>query len=156
MDRRLFHRLGASQLARTVCSAAGNAGFDYTVGARRGTDPETTSQARYIIAWGSNLASVNMHQMTYVRQAQRAGATFVHIDVQQNRTTAFADRFVQVRPGTDAALALGMMHVIIRDGLHDAEYVRAHTVGFEALAERVRGVSAGARRTDHRRSRRRQ
>jgi anaerobic selenocysteine-containing dehydrogenase len=138
MDRRLFNRLGASQLARTVCSAAGNAGYDYTVGGKRGTDPETTSQARYIIAWGSNLASVNMHQLTYVRQAQRAGATFVHIDVQRNRTTAFADRFVQLRPGTDAALALGMMHVIIRDGLHDAAYVQAHTVGFEALAERVR------------------
>jgi anaerobic selenocysteine-containing dehydrogenase len=137
MDRRLFHRLGASLLARTVCSAAGNTGFDYTVGAKRGTDPETTSQARYIVAWGSNLASVNMHQMTYVRQAQRAGATFVHIDVQRNRTTAFADQFVQVRPGTDAALALGMMHVIIRDRLHDAAYVREHTVGFDQLVERV-------------------
>jgi anaerobic selenocysteine-containing dehydrogenase len=79
-----------------------------------------------------------MHQLTYIRQAQRAGATFVHIDVQRNRTTAFADRFVQVRPGTDAALALGMMHVIIRDGLHDAEYVHQNTVGFEALAARVR------------------
>ena len=150
MDQRLFHRLGASQLARAVCSAAGNVGYDYTIGARRGTDPETTARARYIIAWGSNLASVNMHQMTYVRQAQRAGATFVHIDVQKNRTTAFADRFVQLRPGTDAALALGMMHVIIRDGLHDAEYVQANTVGFEALAERVCGVSAGARGTDQR------
>jgi anaerobic selenocysteine-containing dehydrogenase len=138
MDRRLFHRLGASQLARTVCSAAGNVGYDYTIGDRRGTDPETTARAQYIIAWGSNLASVNMHQLTYVRQAQRAGATFVHIDVQRNRTTAFADRFVQVRPGTDAALALGMMHVIIRDGLHDAEYVHQNTVGFEALAARVR------------------
>jgi anaerobic selenocysteine-containing dehydrogenase len=138
MDRRLFHRLGASQLARTVCSAAGNVGYDYTIGDRRGTDPETTSRARYIISWGSNLASVNMHQLTYIRQAQRAGATFIHIDVQRNRTTAFADRFVQVRPGTDAALALGMMHVIIRDGLHDAEYVRQNTIGFEALAARVR------------------
>lgn len=137
MDRRLFNRLGASQLDRTVCSAAGNAGYDVTIGAKRGTDPETTARARYIIAWGSNLASVNMHQMTYIRQAQRAGATFVHIDVQRNRTTAFADRFVQVRPGTDAALALGMMHVIIRDGLHDREYVESNTVGFAALAERV-------------------
>jgi anaerobic selenocysteine-containing dehydrogenase len=138
MDRRLFNRLGASQLARTVCSIAGNVGYDYTVGAKRGTDPETTSKARYIIAWGSNLASVNMHQMTYVREAQRAGGTFVHIDVQRNRTTAFADQFVQLRPGTDAALALGMMHVFIRDGLHDDEYIRAHTVGFDELAERVR------------------
>src|SRR5215218_5234723 len=98
MDRRLFHRLGASQLARTVCSSAGNVGFDYTVGARRGTDPETTSRARYIIAWGSNLASVNMHQMTYIREAQQDGATFVQIDVHRNRTTPFADQFVQVRP----------------------------------------------------------
>ena len=138
MDRRLWHKLGASRLDRAVCSAAGNAGFNYTVGDKRGTDPETTAQARYILAWGSNLASVNMHQMTYVRQAQRAGATFVHIDVQRNRTTAFADQFVQLRPGTDAALALGMMHVIIRDQLHDAEYVRANTLGFEALAARVR------------------
>jgi anaerobic selenocysteine-containing dehydrogenase len=137
MDRRFFHRLGSSQLARTVCSIAGNVGYDYTVGAKRGTDPETTSRARYIISWGSNLASVNMHQMAYVRQAQRAGATFVHIDVQRNRTTAFADRFVQVRPGTDAALALGMMHVIVRDDLHDAAYVAEHTVGFEALRERL-------------------
>jgi anaerobic selenocysteine-containing dehydrogenase len=137
MDRRFFHRLGASQLARTVCSAAGNVGYDYTVGGRLGTDPETTSRARYIISWGSNLASVNMHQMTYIREAQQAGATFVHIDVQRNRTTPFADQFVQVRPGTDAALALGMMHVIIRDGLHDAEYVAAHTVGFEQLALRA-------------------
>jgi len=144
MDRRLFHRLGASQLARTVCSVAGNVGYDYTIGGKLGTDPETTSRARYIISWGSNLASVNMHQMTYIREAQQAGAIFVHIDVHRNRTTPFADQFVQVRPGTDAAVALGMMHVIIRDNLHDAAYVRDNTVGFEQLAERVRDDVAGA------------
>jgi anaerobic selenocysteine-containing dehydrogenase len=137
MDCRLFHRLGASRLAKTVCSAAGNVGYDYTIGGKLGTDPETTAQAKYIISWGGNLASANMHQMTYIRQAQRAGATFVHIDVHRNRTTAFADQFVQVRPGTDAALALGMMHVIIRDTLYDAEYVREHTVGFDELVQRV-------------------
>jgi len=137
MDGRFFHRLGASRLDRAVCSVAGNVGYDYTIGGKRGTDPETTDRARYIIAWGSNLVSVNMHQMTYVRRAQRAGATFVHIDVHRNRTSAFADRFIQVRPGTDAALALGMMHVIVRDGLYDRDYVAAHTVGFEQLSERV-------------------
>jgi anaerobic selenocysteine-containing dehydrogenase len=137
MDRRFFYRLGASMLARTVCSVAGNVGYEYTMGAAYGTDPETTDRARYIIAWGSNLASVNMHQLTYVRRAQREGAKFVHIDVQRNRTTPFADEFVQVRPGTDSALALGMMHVNLRDGLHDPEYVAAHTTGFEALAARV-------------------
>ena len=137
MDQRFFNRLGASQLARTVCSIAGNVGYDYTIGGKLGTDPETTNQARYIIAWGTNLVSVNMHQMTYVREAQRNGATFVHIDVHRNRTTAFADRFVQVRPGTDAALALGMMHVIVRDGLHDREYVAANTLGFDQLVTRL-------------------
>jgi len=137
MDRRFFNCLGASQLARTVCSAAGNAGFDVTVGANRGTDPEATSNARYIVAWGANVVSANMHQMTYIRETQRNGATFVHIDVHRNRTTAFADRFVQIRPGTDAALALGMMHVIVRDGLHDAAYVEASTVGFDGLRTRL-------------------
>lgn len=138
MDRRFFHRLGASQLARTVCSAAGNAGYELTMGAKRGTDPEATALARYIMAWGANTVSANMHQMTYIREAQRNGATFVHIDVHRNRTTAFADRFVQVRPGTDAALALGMMHVIVREGLHDEEYVRSHTVGFDDLVQRLK------------------
>ncbi|MCC6179829.1 MAG: molybdopterin oxidoreductase family protein [Chloroflexi bacterium] len=153
MDRRFFHRLGASRLAQTVCSVAGNVGYRYTVGGERGTDPETTGRARYIIAWGANLVSANMHQMTYVREAQRNGGTFVHIDVHRNRTSAFADRFVQLRPGTDAALALGMMHVIIRDSLYDAAYVAANTVGFDALrgraaeypperVERVTGVPA--------------
>jgi anaerobic selenocysteine-containing dehydrogenase len=137
MDRRFFYRLGSSQLDRTVCSIAGNVGYDYTIGDKRGTDPETTNRARYIMAWGSNLVSVNMHQMSYVREAQRNGATFVHIDVHRNRTTPFADRFVQVRPGTDAALALGMMHVIVRDSLHDREYVAANTLGFEKLVTRL-------------------
>lgn len=137
MDRRFFHRLGASRLARTVCSVAGNVGYAYTMGGARGTDPETTQNARYIIAWGANLVSANMHQMTYVRRAQRAGATFVHVDVHRNRTSGFADRFVQLYPGTDAALALGMMQVIVSEGLHDREYVAAQTVGFDRLAERV-------------------
>ena len=137
MDRRFFHRLGASLLARTVCSAAGNAGYELTMGAKRGTDPESTAQSRYIVAWGANTVSANMHQMTFIREAQRNGATFVHIDVHRNRTSAFADRFVQVRPGTDAALALGMMHVIVREGLHDEAYVRSHTVGFDDLARRL-------------------
>ena len=137
MDERFFHRLGASRLARTVCSVAGNVGFELTMGAKRGTDPEATSRSRFIIAWGANAVSANMHQMTYIREAQRNGATFVHIDVHRNRTTAFADRFIQVRPGTDTALALGMMHVIVRESLHDEEYVRAHTVGFDDLVKRL-------------------
>ncbi|MFN8522151.1 MAG: molybdopterin oxidoreductase family protein [Chloroflexota bacterium] len=138
MDRRFFHKMGACQLDRTVCSVAGKAGYAYTLGDQIGTDPETTSAANYIIAWGANLVSANMHQMTYVREAQRRGGKFVHIDVHANRTSKFADWFIQIRPGTDGALALGMMHVIIAESLYDAEYVSAHTVGFKELATRVR------------------
>jgi anaerobic selenocysteine-containing dehydrogenase len=138
MDRRFFYRLGASQLARTICSAAGSAGYAYTMGLRGGTDPEATADARYIIAWGVNVASTNMHQMTYIQQARRKGATFVVIDVHRNRTASFADWFLHIHPGTDAALALGMMHVIIAERLYDADFVARRTVGFEQLAAHVR------------------
>lgn len=137
MDRRFFYRLGASQLARTICSAAGSAGYVYTMGLRAGTDPEATADARYIIAWGVNVASTNMHQMTFIQQARRKGAKLVVIDVHRNRTAAFADWFLHIHPGTDGALALGLMHVIIAERLYDADFIARRTVGFDALAERV-------------------
>lgn len=137
MDRRFFHKLGASLLERTICSAAGNAGYRYTMGAAMGADPETTPDARLIIAWGVNLVSTNVHQMTLVQEARKRGAVFVLIDVHRNRTADQADHFVQLYPGTDGALALGMMNVIVNERLYDAEYVARHTVGFEALSERV-------------------
>lgn len=137
MDRRFFSRLGASELARTICSAAGSAGYVYTMGLRGGTDPEATADARYIIAWGVNVVTTNMHQMTFIQQARRKGAKLVVIDVHRNRTTPFADWFLHIHPGTDAALALGMMHVIVGERLYDADFIARRTVGFEALAERV-------------------
>jgi anaerobic selenocysteine-containing dehydrogenase len=137
MDQRLFNKLGASRLARTVCSIAGKVGYSYTMGDVIGTDPEQTAKSRYIIAWGANVVSANMHQMAYIRKAQRAGAKFIHIDVHRNRTTAFANEFVHIRPGTDAALALGMMHVIVAEALEDRQFIDSYTIGFDRLVERL-------------------
>ena len=137
MDRRLFYRLGASQLERTICSAAAGAGLTYTLGAPLGADPETVPEAKLIIAWGINVVTTNLHQMPLIQEARRRGATFVHIDVHRNRTANLADEFVQIYPGTDAALALGLMNVIVGEGLHDAAYVAEHTVGFSELRQRL-------------------
>ncbi|MDE3078142.1 MAG: molybdopterin-dependent oxidoreductase, partial [Chloroflexota bacterium] len=132
------HKLGASQLLRSICSTAGNAGYKYTNGENRGIDPEETVDSRYIIAWGANLVSANLHQMAFVQEARRKGAKLVVIDVHRNKTGDAADWFIPIYPGTDGALALGLMQVIIEEGRYDAEHVAAHTSGFDRLQERVR------------------
>lgn len=137
MDRRFFHRLGASQLERTICSAAGEAGLLSVVGVKLGTEPEQFAQSRYIIAWASNIHATNVHLWPFISEARRNGAKLVVIDPYKTRTAACADWYLPINPGTDAALALGMMHVIIRDNLYDADYVARHTVGFERLREKV-------------------
>lgn len=134
MDRRFFHRLGASQLDRTICNAAGAAGYAYTMGASMGIDPEDTVHTKLFLIWGCNLVSTNMHQTMLASEARKNGAVIIHIDVHRNRTSAWADRFIHLRPGTDAALALGMMHVIIRDGLADQSFLNQHAIGFDDLA----------------------
>lgn len=137
IGHRFFHRLGASQLRRSICSAAGNAGWMYSNGANRGIDPEETAESRYIIAWGANLVSANVHQMALVQEARRKGAKFVVIDVHRNKTGDAADWFIPIRPGTDGALALGLMHVIVAEDLHDRDWIEAHSSGFEQLLERL-------------------
>jgi anaerobic selenocysteine-containing dehydrogenase len=137
MDRRFFYKLGASQLERTICSAAAGVGLGYTLGGAFGADPETVPEAKLVIAWGINVVTTNLHQMPLIQEARKRGATFVHIDVHRNRTANLADHFVQLYPGTDAALALGLMHVIVGEGLHDAQYLERHTVGFAALRQRL-------------------
>jgi len=134
MDRRFFHRLGASRLDRTICNAAGSAGYRYTMGASAGTDPETTVHTKYALIWGCNLVSTNMHQVMYLTEARKRGAKIVHIDVQRNRTSAWADEFVAILPGTDTALALGMMRVLIKEKLTDERFIAEHTKGYEELA----------------------
>lgn len=133
MDRRFFHRLGASQLERSICNSAGAVGFNYTMGANAGTDPEDTIYSRLIIVWGCNVVSTNMHQMLLANEARKRGAKVVVIDVHNNRSAKWADWFIQIRPGTDAALALGIMHILIRDRLVQEDYVRQYTVGYDEL-----------------------
>jgi len=138
MDRRFFHALGASQLARTICASAGTAGLKATVGKSLGPDPEAVVHARLVVAWGANLVSSNVHLWPFVEEARRRGAILVTVDPYRSRTAEKSDRHLALLPGTDAALALGMMHVAFRDGLQDQDYLERHTVGWGALRERVR------------------
>jgi anaerobic selenocysteine-containing dehydrogenase len=133
MDRRFFHRLGASQLERTICSSAGEEGLKSVIGVKLGTEPEQFSHSRYIIAWGSNIHGNNVHLWPFIVEAQRKGAKLVVIDPYRTRTAQCADWYLPINPGTDAALALGLMHVIINENLYDADYVARYTVGFEEL-----------------------
>jgi anaerobic selenocysteine-containing dehydrogenase len=138
MDRRFFHRLGASQLDRTICASAGAAGYRATVGASVGTDPERFSEARLIILWGTNTISSNVHLWPQVLEAKAAGARVICIDPRRTRTADQADEHVAPLPGTDGALALGLMHVIFAEGLEDRDYLERYTVGAEALRSRAR------------------
>src|ERR1700691_4078470 len=137
MDRRFFHRMGASQLARNICSAAGEAGLESVMGVKLGTEPEQFRHSRYIIAWASNIHGNNVHLWPFIEEARRQGAKLVVIDPYKTRTAACADWYLPINPGTDAALALGMMHVIINENLHDADYVSRYTVGFDGLKTKV-------------------
>lgn len=134
MDRRFFHKLGASKLDRTICNTAASVGYSYTMGVPVGIDPEDTVHARLIIVWGCNIVSTNMHQVMLANEARKRGAKIIVIDVHRNRTARWGDEFYHVRPGSDAALALGMMHVLIRDNLVDRDFVDRHTQGFDELA----------------------
>jgi anaerobic selenocysteine-containing dehydrogenase len=138
MDRRFFHRMGASQLARNICSAAGEAGLESVLGIKMGTEPEQFRHSRYIIAWAANIHGNNVHLWPFIAEARRQGAKLVVIDPYRTRTAACADWYLPINPGTDAALALGLMHVIIGENLHDTDYVERHTVGFEQLRDKVR------------------
>ncbi|WP_446744964.1 molybdopterin-containing oxidoreductase family protein [Silvibacterium acidisoli] len=138
MDRRFFHRLGASQLDRTICSSAGGDAFVSVYGRKLGTDTEDFRYARLVIAWGANIHGNNIHLWPVIEEARRKGARLIVIDPYATRTAKLADWHIAIRPGTDVALALGIMHVLIRDGLYDAGYVASHTHGFDALRERVK------------------
>ncbi len=138
MDRRFFHRLGASRLDRTICSSAGAAGLTEALGVRYAMDTEHFRHSKLIIAWGANILGTNVHLWPFVVEARRNGAKFYVIDPRQNRTGKLADRYYAIRPGTDAALAFAMMHVITAEGLEDKDYVAAHTLGFAELKEKVK------------------
>jgi anaerobic selenocysteine-containing dehydrogenase len=138
MDRRFFHRLGASLLDRTLCSSAGKVGMQITLGGVVGMDPERFDAAQLILIWGSNPIVSNLHLWSRCQEAKRRGAKLVAIDPWRSQTAAKCHQHVRVLPGTDGALALGMMHVIVAEGRADRDYVARYTLGFDALVERVK------------------
>ncbi len=137
MDRRFFHRLGASQLDRTICSSTGGEALVSVYGRKLGTDTEHFRHAKLIIAWGANVHGNNIHLWPMIEEARRKGARLIVIDPYRTRTAALADRHLAINPGTDAALALGMMHVIFREGLEDRTYTAAHTHRLDELRARA-------------------
>jgi len=137
MAQRFFHALAASRLARTICSEAGSVGYRYTIGGGVGMDIVDYAHANVILLWGTNTLTSNLHLWPFVQQARKRGARVIVIDPVRTRTARAADQWIAIRPGTDAALALALMHVIVRDDLVDHDYVKAYTLGFEALCERV-------------------
>src|SRR6185295_8436840 len=137
MDRRFFHRLGASLLARTICSSAGGEAFAYTVGVKMGTDMENFHRARLIVLWGTNTLSSNIHLWPEIKEAVANGARLIGIDPYRNHTIDQCHQFIQIQPGTDAAFALAVMNVIVNEGLQDSDYIERYTLGFDRLRERI-------------------
>ncbi|MFA9275160.1 MAG: molybdopterin-dependent oxidoreductase [Candidatus Aquirickettsiella gammari] len=137
MASRVLNRLGASFLDRTICASAGGAGYKYTLGDRIGTDVEQTQNARLIIIWGGNPIASNLHFWTRVQEAKRHGAKIIAIDPYRSLSAEKCHQHIAVRPGTDSALALGMMHVLIQEDLLDHDYIAQYTLGFEELKQRA-------------------
>ena len=141
MDRRFFHKLGASQLERTLCSSAGKAGLKATLGGSYGMDPEHYQDSKLIVIWGSNPITSNLHFWSRAQEAKRRGAKLVVIDPYRSLTAEKCSQHIALLPGTDGALALGMMHVLIAEGLIDRDYIARYTLGFAALEKRVEQYS---------------
>jgi anaerobic selenocysteine-containing dehydrogenase len=137
MDHRFFHLLGASKLDRTICSMAGTVGMRMTVGANIGADGEGVPESDLVLLWGTNTLTANPHLWPFILKARERGAPIICIDPIRTRTAMQCDEWLPIRPGTDAALALGMMHVIFARGLEDRDYLERHTLGHEALRERA-------------------
>jgi anaerobic selenocysteine-containing dehydrogenase len=137
MAQRFFHKLGASLLARTICSTAGAAGYELTLGKRIGMDIEEVDNARLIICWGANPITSSLHFWARAQEAKRRGAKLIAIDPYRSLTAEKCHQHIAPLPGTDAALALGIMHVLFREDWIDHEYVALHTLGVEALRLRA-------------------
>ena len=135
--QRLWNALGASRHEMTACSVAGRVGATYVTGTAAGMDPETFAHSKLILLWGTNTLTSGHHLWKFVLRARKAGAHIVAIDPLRSRTAAAADEHIAPLPGTDAALALGLLHVIVSMGAEDRDYLAAHTVGWEAFRERI-------------------
>ncbi|MBX3072099.1 MAG: molybdopterin oxidoreductase family protein [Thermomicrobiales bacterium] len=134
---RFWNRMGACGLERSICDAAATTASIATIGGKLAPDPRDVAHTKTILIWGHNPASTNPHFMPFLREAQRNGTYVVVIDPRRTVTAKSADLYLQVKPATDAALALGLMHVIFRDGLHDPDWLDAHSIGWQELRERT-------------------
>ncbi len=132
-----FNRLGATVTERTMCISCTSTAYLMTYGPTHGTDPDTFSHSKYIILWGCNALSTNVHLWPFIQQARKNGAKLVSIDPVRTRTAKQSDWHLPIRPGTDGALALGMMHVMINENLTDNDYIEKYTTGFAELKQRV-------------------
>ncbi|MFT4100501.1 MAG: molybdopterin oxidoreductase family protein [Burkholderiaceae bacterium] len=137
MAMRFFHKLGASLLDRTICASAGQTGIAHTLGGAVGMDIESFARSRLIIIWGSNAITSNLHFWTIAQQAKRDGAKLIAIDPYCSDTALKCHQHIALLPGTDAALALGIMHVLIDEDLLDHDYIARHTLGFDELRQRA-------------------
>ena len=141
LDRRLFGSMGCTKLERNICGAVAAAGLSATIGTGTGIDPEQVVHSRFLVLWGTNTIVTNLHLWPLVREAQQRGAKVVVVDPIRTRTAEAADWHLPIKPASDAALALAMMHVMVRDDLVDRDYVSRHAIGFDALVRRVRDYS---------------
>ncbi|MDH5207757.1 MAG: molybdopterin oxidoreductase family protein [Burkholderiaceae bacterium] len=138
MASRFFHRLGASFLDRTICATAGGEALVATIGSRLGTDVENFQDAKLIVFWGTNAIASNLHLWSRAQEAKRRGAKLIAIDPYRSLTADKCHQHIALMPGTDGAFALGVIHVLVREGWLDRDYIDRHTLGFDALAERAR------------------
>ena len=132
-----FHRLGASRLARTICTPAQEAGWTAIMGATPGPSPDAVLDSDLVVLWGINAVATNIHFVQRVKEARRRGARVLLVETYLNDTARTADRTLLVRPGTDGALALGLVHVLAREGLADEAFLAAETDGWPELRERA-------------------
>jgi len=135
---RFFHRLGASFLAREVCASAGSAAIPYTYGVDMGLSPEDYVDTKLMVSWGINEAATNVHGIKFIHQAQEKGAKLVVVNPSRTPLANQADLYLQIKPGTDAALALGVINILIERGLHDQDYINRYTIGFDQLVQQAR------------------
>jgi anaerobic selenocysteine-containing dehydrogenase len=137
MDRRFFHKLGASLLDRTICASAGADALTATYGGKVGMHLEHYAESKLIIIWGSNSIASNLHFWTFAQKAKRDGAKLICIDPRKTETADKCHQHIALLPGTDGALALGLMHELIQNDWLDHDYIERHTHGWPALRERA-------------------
>src|SRR4030095_6076710 len=137
MAQRFFNRLGASFLDRTICAEAGAQALNYTLGSRIGTDVEQFQNSKLIVFWGCNAIASNLHLWSRAQEAKRRGAKLIAIDPYRSLTAEKCHQHIALMPGTDAAFALGVMHVLVREGWLDRDYIERYTLGYDGLEERA-------------------